>query len=458
MRSGLAVLTAGLVAAGAVPGAAPDQSPQAGESRQFRAGVTLVPVDVRALDAYGAPVTDLTRDDFQVFEDDEPQTIVQFSRSGLAADTGALTAPLVSAITEPALRPALAPQNRRVFLFVLGRGRHTGPVKVFGALSSFVRTRLLPQDQVAVIGYNRASDFTTNHERIARLIDRYAAAHTEIEALIAQNQNLVMGVLGPDDMPGFVQRRIDAAFGVEVREALPDPPAGMRRDEQRAAAAAARAIGETAGARLDDRGLLPGLSEAMDAGLLGYESDDEVGHAVSSLTDLGNVHKGLEYLRYLDGEKHLLLVTVEGALSLHDSTDEDRLAALAADARVALDLIHTGGVVAAPVAGARGPIAPVPTPSQVFSQTFAVKGLRALADLSGGQAWAFKTGEYALDRLDRATRFQYLIGYVPTNRVQDGRFRRIRVDVTRPGVRVLYRHGYYAWAVAGAARARPADR
>ncbi len=259
-----------------------------------------------------------------------------------------------------------------------------------------------------------------------------------------------MGVLGPGDMPVFIQNRIDEVFGTGLYggPALPDPSADVRRDEARAAFMASRRADEPLDTtRLaGGNGSLPALSAAMDDGLLGRYYEDYIGQAVAALTDLGNVHKGLDYLRHVDGEKHLLLATIEGALGLHDTRDEDRLAALASDARVAFDLIHTGGVVAAPAAGARGPIQAVPTPSQVFSQTFAVQGIRAMADLSGGQAWAFQTGEHALSRLDLATRFQYVLGYVPTNSDWDGVYRQIRIKVNRPGVRVLYRHGYYAVA------------
>jgi hypothetical protein len=45
----------------------------------FRAGVVLVPVDVRVVDAEGKPVTDLTAADFTIFEDGIQQDIEQFS-------------------------------------------------------------------------------------------------------------------------------------------------------------------------------------------------------------------------------------------------------------------------------------------------------------------------------------------------------------------------------------------
>lgn len=49
----------------------------------------------------------------------------------------------------------------------------------------------------------------------------------------------------------------------------------------------------------------------------------------------------------------------------------------------------------------------------------------------------------AVDRIDAATRVDYLLAYYPSNPAWDGRYRSVRVEVKRPGVTVLFRHGYY---------------
>src|SRR5262249_12699269 len=122
---------------------------------RYRAGVVLVPIDLRVVDSHGNPVTDLDATDFEVFEDGVRQTIVQFA---------------TRSSTESSQEP-------RTFCFFLGRGHLNAAIKALDATISFVRSGLLPTDRVCVIAYRRATDITTNHEAIANLLERYRASH-----------------------------------------------------------------------------------------------------------------------------------------------------------------------------------------------------------------------------------------------------------------------------------------
>src|SRR6266536_6068903 len=50
----------------------------------------------------------------------------------------------------------------------------------------------------------------------------------------------------------------------------------------------------------------------------------------------------------------------------------------------------------------------------------------------------------AFRRIEEDMRFQYLLGYTPSNQNYDGRFRAISVKVARPGLQVQTREGYFA--------------
>jgi VWFA-related protein len=52
--------------------------------------------------------------------------------------------------------------------------------------------------------------------------------------------------------------------------------------------------------------------------------------------------------------------------------------------------------------------------------------------------------EKAFDQLSEELRSQYVLGYYPANPKRDGGFRKIKVEVSRPNVKILARKGYYA--------------
>jgi hypothetical protein len=139
-------------------------------------------------------------------------------------------------------------------------------------------------------------------------------------------------------------------------------------------------------------------------------------------------------LRHFDGEKHLVFVS-ESGLVLPRTEDDRDLGALAADARVAIDYVHTGGT---PMAGTSGRIyvsaerraaPPVRVPAAMFSSAgWQMATARTLADLTGGRFYAgqFRDAAADMDDVDQATRFGYILGY-PPNPNADAKYRQIRV-------------------------------
>lgn len=72
---------------------------------------------------------------------------------------------------------------------------------------------------------------------------------------------------------------------------------------------------------------------------------------------------------------------------------------------------------------------------------------RKMADDTGGreiEVRSEKSLEKAFDIITEELRSQYVIGYYPTNVKHDGTFRKIKVEVSRPDVKLLARKGYYA--------------
>ncbi|HJR61902.1 MAG TPA: VWA domain-containing protein [Vicinamibacterales bacterium] len=393
----------------------------------FRSRITLVPIDVRVLDRNGRPVIDLRQEDFTISEDGVPQRIVHFSFSRLE--------PTPAAGGPPELRKApeatLSPPTHRTFLFVLGRGRQVGPGKDVRAAIDFMRNRLLPQDQVAILAYNRTTPFTTDHAAAARTLESYWTRHERIEAKLEHHFSGLAAAYADPEIPPHIQRLVDEIFhqpGVlRARHVTPGDISDLASYEEEIT-----------------RNLNTADADAawIEAGLTRNSP---------TMRDVENLYAGITYMRYLEGEKHLVFLTPQG-LQLGRLENATTLARLASDARVAVDVVHTYGMIGAPPATTRASFS-VPTAGMVFNQRFKVENSRHMSDLTGGETAAFKYGSATFARLDQTTRAQYLLGYSPDNANWDGTYRRVKVTVKRPNVTVLYRHGYY-----GQEQVTPLDR
>jgi VWFA-related protein len=411
----------------------------------FRAGTTLVPVDVRVLDREGNPVTDLTRDDFIVIENGMRQRIEHFSAETFTPEAASRDAALHIRTHQT---EDLTPQNRRVFLIVLGRGRLQPPAKGVDGMLHFVRDRLMPQDLVAVLAWDRATEFTTDHEKIAQLLERFKKAHEGIESKLKVTIGGLAAVYGYKEIPTSLRGDIDAVFGgpagaqgVRSIQSAESPSSDRLEDDTRNTAH--NLLNAAIGAPFD--------AKASGAAMTPLEQFVE-GNA-RTMQDLSKLYLAVEYLRHVEGEKHLVFVS-ESGLILPRADDDKDLAAAASDARVVIDYVHTGGVqgFTAPISysASSRTAAPVfsranmPPPPQ--SERWVFSTARALASLTGGRFFAneFPNASIDMDRVDTASRFEYVLGYTPADTRLDGRYRNIVVRVNRQGVTVLYRHGYYA--------------
>jgi VWFA-related protein len=432
----------------------------------FRAGTVLVPVDVRVVDGQGKPVTDLKQTDFTILEDNQPQTVSHFSYQTFRADASAGStklSPRQSVATD------LAAPTRRVFLIMFGRGHLQKPSNGIDAMVSLVHSSLLPQDLVAVYYLDRATDFTTDHAAIEALIERFKIGYESIESQLVSLVSQPGSVYGSAGVPPKVQAQIDAIFAGApgVREV---PPSAGRENN-----AIARDVGDQ----------LNGMTQSdLLAGLGDFASDNR-----QTMQDAGSLYTGIDYLRRLDGEKHLIFLAEQGP-NLPRADNDRSLAAEASDARVVIDTIQTGGLSgnAAPPGGgaARAPgqggggggggggagaaggaggsrvgrgqgrtpprgggggaARPAsPNPQQTnLAQMYRGQALLTYAEFTGGVSSLHAMASDGVNRIIDANSSSYLLGYYPTNTALNAKYRRIEIKVNRPDLTVYYRHGYYA--------------
>jgi VWFA-related protein len=441
-----------------------DQRP--GPPGTIRVRVRLIPVDVIVVDKSGKPVRDLKKEDFTMLENGHPQEIRHFSIETL---TDASSSP----DERPQLRrvPALelAPQPARTFLILLGRGRHQSNFKSIDALIRFVRTDLLQQDRVAVFAYNRATDFTTNHEQMAQVLERYKAVNDRIETWMDNRFSGLAAVYGSAEIPESWQSEIDRIFALDADLGFRRLPPGRMTEKGSIAQdlleefdfkqreEAQRKLRESSGG-----GLKEGLATektATDNAKQGFEQLEQAeANARSDLPfeqfasasavmmqDVQNMLSSIEYLRFMEGEKHLLFFT-ENGLFLPNTKYDKGIGTIANDARVAIHPFQTGGTYMGSgpwgVAFSTKPSAPKRAGDD--ARTFALYSLMNIAEFTGGRSAIHQDIGKALSRVNEMTRTEYLLGYYPAETNWDGRFRSITVKLNRPGLKALYRHGYYA--------------
>ena len=397
------VLTLGLLAGVLIPDArvrtAQTQRPT------FRSATSVVPLDVRVVDRQGRPVTDLTREDFIVSEDNVRQEITHFERQALTpgrpgpAPARSSTAPF-----------SVDLQGRRVFYIELGRLWLGNPqFGLIEALTTFLRERLLPQDYAVVASFGRITDLTTDHEALAQVIERIAALHAF--AATSKGRDAVGSLYGwrqqPADSP--IRQALDQAFA---------PATSGLRLSLRPEAEFKKTLDAIYAHSL--HGTPAGEAAAWNA----RQSANILMRDV--LTLLGAV----EYLRFIEGEKHLVYFPV-GEIAPKAVEDDRDLARIANDARVALHVMaRTEGL-----------------PPSGRLNLEADMHAKNIAAYTGGSVFINKWPNESLAQIDDITRHGYLLAYSPIKSAPDERYRKITVRVTRPnGATVMVREGYRSTA------------
>lgn len=205
-------------------------------------------------------------------------------------------------------------------------------------------------------------------------------------------------------------------------------------------------------ARPDDELTMLRFSDVVEVVATGSEDRTRLRRELGRLYATGGtalydaVLEALEHARRGQHRKKALIVITDG----NDTASGRDYGAVTAAVRRSEVLIYALGIGH----GARGSFGhgtlghdPFGRPDEVDIRT-----LRGLAEPTGGRAYrleeAHRRGVDLIDQavveIARELRLQYTIGYYPTNTRKDGKFRRVKVETTRPGLTVRARSGYWA--------------
>ena len=174
----LAALSGGLLAAQQQP-AAP-QAPAAPIDQPpvtFRVEVNYVEVDAIVTDAQGTPVTNLAKDDFELFEDGKRQDVASFSLINIPIERA--ERPLFASAPIEADVQTNDQIEGRIYLIVLD-DLHTDVTRtprVKAAATRFIQSNFGTNDLAAVVFTGRSGDgqdFTNNPRLLINAIDKFS--------------------------------------------------------------------------------------------------------------------------------------------------------------------------------------------------------------------------------------------------------------------------------------------
>jgi VWFA-related protein len=373
---------------------APAQAPPT-----FKVEVNYVEIDARVTDARGAFVPDLSRDDFQVLEDGAPQTLTVFSRVELPLERQ--DPPLFKgAPIEPDVQSNLGEFNGRVFVLMLDdlQTDFRRSARVKAAARQFIRRYIGANDLAAIVytgaAADRGQEFTNSRARLLASVDKFAG-----NKLPSATMTTI------DDY--YAQRNAGSGRGSRDTSLL------ERGFKARNSLNALKSVAEYLGGVRGRRKAVVWFGEGID-----YNLDDP----------------------FKNSDASVLRENMQEAIAAANRADVSFYGVDARGLGAGLDeSIEMQGV-------------PVDDPNVGVSATSiqdevrrAQDSLRTVSEQTGGFAIVNQNDlNAAFERIVQDNSSYYVLGYYPTNDKRDGKFRKIQVRVTRPGVRVQARDGYSA--------------
>jgi VWFA-related protein len=417
-------LCAGLLAP--LPGRA--QAP--GPPSSFPAGVELVTVDVVAIGAGDQPVLDLTRGDFTVKEDGAAQEIVTFEAVHRPMPAADAARPGGRSPLEPRTSSNQQPVARlgSHFLIVFDE-LHLDNVEAErgrAAVARFLETGVGEGDGVALVGTAEGTRWTARmpggRDDLLQALGGLRGRRERQDVRSAMTEYEAMRIDRDRDpiITDQVMRRLLATGEIRHDVSPPREPVDIR-DE----------------------------IEGWRQHTLALAAPVYARAAARSEQTLGVLERTLRALGEARGRKTLVLVS-GGLLQDPRLGGYRRVVTEARRANTAITFLDARGLVAA----GSGLQADVTQPAELQDRSTGV-GINETREASeGSEGLALDTGGLVLRnandlgaglaRVGREARSYYLLGYAPTNRAADGRFRRIQVSVARPGVTLHARRGYFA--------------
>jgi VWFA-related protein len=356
----------------------------------------LVLVNVIARDKKGNLVRNLKKDDFTVYEDGEKQHVSSFDFENV--DALALAGPAEATVSGAAEAPSLlasknqpkinARDRRLILLFFDFTAMDPEQIdRAVDAAKTFVQTKMDPADLIAIVSLSTDLvvdlDFTDDRTKVLSVLSAFASSEGQ----------------------GFENGSEGSAEGAA----------------------------ETGGSFTAD-----------DTDYNTFSADRKILALESIMGVLGKIPQKKSLIYFSNG------ITQSGV----DNQSALRVAtASAVKANVSIYPLDVRGLQAFPPGGeaqsaslhGQSAYSGAAVLNDFSSNAASQDTLSTLASDTGGKAF-FDTNDFSgvFRQVQKDTSAYYVLGYTSTNHLKDGRFRRIRVKINRPDIKLEYRAGYYA--------------
>lgn len=383
---------------------APGRNPPQAGGFVVRAQTNLVLVDVRVWDKGGRAVTDLKPEHFRVFEDGNPQEITSFSLENverLSQATAENGPPPTIDLRKlpPGLTPAKAVEDRRliVLFFDLTSMPVDDLMRALKGASDFVSSQMTPADLVSLVTY------TSRLHVVQNFTNNRAALQATVRA-IRVGESSSLSEAGAQGEPGTTNASGEQVVAQDVSAAF----------------------------------------TPVETEFNIFNTDEKLAAIESLSRMLGDVPGRKVVIHFSSGTERTGIENQAQLRAAVDAANRANVSLYTLDARGLMALVPGGDATAASPAGTA-----VYHGQAVFSQVSSLQGSRetlaSLAADTGGRAFTdLNDFSHAFRQVQSENSSYYLLGYSPANTRADGRFRRIRVEVDRRGVKVEARPGYFA--------------
>lgn len=381
----------------------------------FRTGINFVSVDAIITDREGKPVADLTQDDFEVFEDGQPQAIETFKLIRVdgnpAPDEGA-PRPITSTYAEEA-------EARRddVRLFVIFfddyHVRLGASMRVKQDMIQFIQTQVGPKDMIAMmypLDPLRAVSFTRNHEAVIRAIERWEGRKYRY----IPPRNMMEERYA--NYPVSVVERIRNQVSLSALRGLMTRLGGLREGRKTVIVVSEGYTDYVPPQLNDPRASLPG-----------------VGNPNRNNPLLGDPSQGAEGALAQDRQRFFGDMDIRQQMrDVYTEANRNN---------VSLYMLDPRGLAGFEFDIDQG----IGLSMDKASLDATLDSLRLLADETDGRAIINRNDlDTGLKQMMQDASAYYLLGYSSSAAPTDGKFHQIRVRVKRPGIEVRARKGYWA--------------